>query len=94
MELPLHQINFYNHNITRSILLPDCLYKFKSMLASKLGILILPVFHNINYRAVTFIDYTNMLGRGPHTLVEMSGRDKKKCLIISESLENYMQELH
>ena len=74
--------------------MPDCLIKFKCMLNMKYGLFILPVFHTMNYRNIIMVDYASMFNRGPRTLISLSGRDKRKALIMSESLEAYLRELH
>lgn len=48
----------------------------------------------MSYRHMVFIDYSNIFQRGNSALVSMSGKDKQKCLVVAESLENFMCELY
>ena len=50
--------------------------------------------HTMSYRNIYVIDYQNIFKRGNTAIVSLSGKDKQKCLVLAESLEDFMANLY
>jgi len=92
MNIPLNQTQFYTHKLLLTILIPEAIPRFESLFKTKYGLESLPIFHVSGYRNAILLDKCNSFNRGSTSLISMSGKDKQKCLIVSESIEAYFRE--
>ena len=92
LNLPLYQTHFYSHTLTTTLLLPDNVPRFRCLMKQKYGFKLVPIITTMSYRQVSFIDYSNIFQRGNTAIIHLSGKDKQKCLKVSDSLEEFMHD--
>jgi len=71
---------------------PQSVIVLRNIIKIKRRLELLPFMHIYGYRQTVNVDITNSVGLGHNTLISVGGEDRSRSLIISSSIEEYLED--
>lgn len=91
-NLTLETVEFHEHTLNLAILMPPMAAWLQTMLFHRYHIELLPILHTLGYRHCIYVDVQDKFGMGPNAMISLAGSDKRKCLIVSRSILDYLEQ--
>lgn len=85
---------FKDYHLQQVLLSPSSIMTFRSILEMKARLKAFPFTQLNRYKQMSVIDLNNIFGRGPNSIVSITGTDKSKVLMIAPSLEAFLTKHH